>query len=426
MPTTQKFCRSCGAQVNPGARFCRRCGAQLAAATSSSPPTLHRSAGRIPHRALYGGALAAAIVVAVIAVGAVVLRGGDGSQPANEPEDERPESATIVLEPAAPGAVDKTTGLPLRPHVRLEHPEGATADIPGGSALYGDGMDLRRVDLAPDPLWDYGGKGWEFVSSVGIPIQGRAVLDLPAGTSGSRPIVRTSLGLWTELPSESVKLANGQPGVRVTVTNVPAPWTFAIATPRPDALELTAEEQGDLRLEGLYFTDRTSWEREMVAWLKTDPLARSMDGPRYVAIPPRAETPSETYDRLRSQVRFTLKVFAAARAGLTADVTLAPSLAPIPGLQLTSDGLWAAGVQRLAAVKENWLAFRSTVPNLDQQSPNYVLAIVAVDQWIETAMFDYTPWGIDLVKTLLDTGGLKGFDIRVLKPYGELKWTDVT
>ena len=41
-------------------------------------------------------------------------------------------------------------------------------------------------------------------------------------------------------------------------------------------------------------------------------------------------------------------------------------------------------------------------------------------------MQQYTPWGLDFMLSLINGNSLQGFDLRVLKPYGELKWTDVT
>ncbi|MCC7364704.1 MAG: zinc ribbon domain-containing protein [Dehalococcoidia bacterium] len=421
-------CPGCGQPSRHGDAFCGHCGAAMADAplVVGTPVQGRQVTTRpvrrspLPRLAAAGGVLLALVVLAGGAWALLRSGGGDDDGGGDTQPAEPLQSTATVLEPVAADAVDPVLGLPLRPHVRLDHPDGARADIPGGSALYGDVMDLRRVDLAEDRLWDHGGTGWEFVSFVGVPIEGEAVIDLPAGAAGSVPLVRTAIGLWLELPFEPVTLAGGE-GVRVRVTNVPAPWVFALATPRPHAPALTADDLDALRLEQLYWTDRAAWEAEVLDWLATEELTAHVQQPLLAFQDP---SPAETYDRIRGQLRYTTKMFAAARAGLTGDLTIAPAV-PLPGLALSSTAVWGAAVQRLYAVQQNWLEFRASLGDLSVQGPNFRVAIYFVDEWIETAMHDYTPWGIDFVKTLLDTGGLKGFDIRVLKPYGELKWIDV-
>lgn len=422
-------CAQCSQQLAVGARFCGNCGTPVAAESAGAlepkRKKLHRSAQRrqLPRWAALPG-LALILLVLGGFAWALFLR-GDGSRGSNDasPEGDVLESRATVTEKPADGAVDALNGLPLRGRVRLDHPSGATADIPGGSSLYGETMDLRQISLPGDPWWEYGGVGWQFVSYIGIPISSPATIDLPVPPSGGVVIVRTAAGFWTELPSQRVSLSNGKAGYRVTVTDVPAPWTFAIRQPKTGAPELTAEEQDDLRLETLYWTDRAAWESEVRSWLKGNPLARTFDDGFYASQQPPAD-PAKQYDKIRAQMRFTLKVFGAARLGLDSPVSLFGGDSNPLHEELSPQELWFAGVQRLAAVEQNWLTFRST-QDIANAEANFQVAIYFVDQWIESAMHDYTPWGIDLVKALVDSGELQDFDIRVLKPYGELQWTDL-
>ncbi|MBK8560890.1 MAG: zinc ribbon domain-containing protein [Dehalococcoidia bacterium] len=423
-----KVCRKCSNPLDVNARFCRRCGEPVLAGAAPGPSAVRSEAPRsvqrrkIPRSVAVPGAALMLLIVGGFAW-VLFLRGDGKPDNGGEFEGEPLESAVTVLEPPAEGAVDSVNGLPLRAGVRLDHPGGASAQIPGGAALYGDVMDLRRVQLADDPWWDHGGFGWEFVSFVGVPIAEPATVDLPAGGPGTSVIVRTVAGFWVELPSEAVTLKDGRPGERVTVSNVPAPWVFALAAPKAGAPALTGEEQDDLRIEQLYWTDRAAWEGEIDAWLETDPMARTFSEARYASQQPPAD-PWREYERVRAQMRFTLKMFGAARGGLDDPISLFGGASNPTGEELSPDELWAGGVERLFVVKQNWLAFRSTI-DLQSVDANRQVAVYFVDEWIETAMHDYTPWGIDLVKALLDAEQLRDLDIRVLKPYGELKWVDI-
>lgn len=351
------------------------------------------------------------------------LRGDGAGDTSGNGETEPQESTVTIVSPIDPNAVDLATGLPLRPGVRLEHPDGAAAEIPGGAALYGEAMDLRRVVLADDPWWDHGGGGWEFVSFVGIPITG-ATVDIPAGSGGGRLIALSAAGLWLELPSQSITLTGGEPGLRVTVDGIPAPWTFAVATPKAGALDITPGMQRVLDREQLYWTDRAAWERDVTTGLQGG-LGNRPIGPRSLVSLQPSSDPNAEYERIRVAVLDAYQLFAAARMGVSPDVTVAGGLSPIPGVELTAVGIWAEGVNRLVAVRDDWLAFRESLGDVAKLPPGQAVAVGFMDQWIETAMYNYTPWGLDLVKVLLESGDLDGFDIRVLKPYGELKWADV-
>lgn len=363
------------------------------------------------------------LVAALVFGGWYFLLRGDGSPATTaDGESEPQESAVTVVSPVAEDAVDPVTGLPLRPGVRLQHPDGATAEVPGGPALYGEAVDLRRVELADDPWWDHGGAGWEFVSFVGVPIAG-AIVELPA-PANAKLIAQSAAGLWVELPSEPVTLAAGGPGARVRIDGVPAPWTFALATAKAGGPEITPEMQRVVDRERLYWTDRAAWERDVTAGLQGGLGNRPIDRRSLVSIQPSSD-PNAEYERIRVAVLDAYQLFAAARMGVSPDVTVAGGLSPIPGVQLSAVGIWAEAVNRLVAVRDDWLTFRATLGDVTKLPPGQAVAVGFMDQWIETAMHLYTPWGLDFVAALLEGGSLKGFDLRVLKPYGELKWTDI-
>lgn len=79
---TQRFCSQCGSPVPPGGRFCATCGAALPAATTPPPPPAAPPPPTAPPPSsggsplLWIGAIALA-VLAVVAIGALVLGGGD-------------------------------------------------------------------------------------------------------------------------------------------------------------------------------------------------------------------------------------------------------------------------------------------------------------------------------------------------------------
>jgi len=373
-------------------------------------------------------AVVGALLIAAIVGGSAwfFLRGGGDKKGGGGPADIQESTVTVVARVAA-DAVDPKLGLPLRPGVRLDHPAGASAAIPGGAALYGHALDLRRVDVAVDPWWEHGGKAWEFVSFTGVPVEGTATVDLPvaSGPTGGVAIVRTLTGMWAEMPSTPVTLANGQAALRVSVTGVPAPWTFALGVPKAGAPATSEATRENLRVEMLYWTDRATWEAETAAWLKANPSVVAVPGALYVRQGPPGD-PGMTVTAATQEMNAIMRLFGAARAGILPDITVATGGMPIGATTITGQGAWAAGVRRLAVLRDGWLDLRADLGEPRNVPGDDGLWMALTESWMESATQQYTPWGLDFTLSLINGNSLQGFDLRVLKPYGELKWTDVT
>jgi hypothetical protein len=176
--------------------------------------------------------------------------------------------------------------------------------------------------------------------------------------------------------------------------------------------------------ERLYWTDRAAWERDVTSGLQGGLGTRPIDRRSLVSLH-ATQDPNAGYERIRVAVLDAYQLFAAARMGVSPDVTVAGGLTPIPGVETSAVGIWGEAVHRLVAARDDWLAFRTTLGDVAKLPPGQAVAVGFMDQWIETAMHLYTPWGLDLVAALLEGGNLTGFDLRALTPYGELKWTDV-
>ncbi len=122
-------------------------------------------------------------------------------------------------------------GLPQHPPLRLTHPDGAEVVVPPAQTLYGEYLDVRRLDRPTDaPAWAFVGNAWRFVSTTGVvhdrPIQVR----LPPGDGGptAQVVILMPSGAWQPLPTAR------EAGVLVAdVTGMPAPWVVAIAERRP-------------------------------------------------------------------------------------------------------------------------------------------------------------------------------------------------
>jgi len=217
----------------------------------------------------------------------IVLRGG-GEKDAddNEPANAQESNAVVLDEVPGEGAT--------RPHLRLEHPAGAVADVPGGPVVFGDGVDLKRIQVADaSPAWDRDGVAWRFESVAGITIADAVTVDLPAaGSAGETVIAQSQLGAWIEIPSEAVSLPNGRPGRRLEVRDIPAPWVVAVATPKAGFAGAAIENEA-VRLETLYWTDRAAWQREVEAWLPQAEAVLADHPEGYASLLVQSRTPSD-------------------------------------------------------------------------------------------------------------------------------------
>jgi len=133
----------------------------------------------------------AVLAVGVMGVAAFLLLGrGDGDDAAGNGEPGTQESAVTVL-----GPTDTTdeSGLAVRPPVRLEHPAGAAAEVPGAAVLLGETVDLRRVTL-PDAsrAWDWDGYAWQFVSNAGLVLREDVAFTLPASGADDEQVIALS------------------------------------------------------------------------------------------------------------------------------------------------------------------------------------------------------------------------------------------
>ncbi|MBK8561654.1 MAG: zinc ribbon domain-containing protein [Dehalococcoidia bacterium] len=212
-------CASCGAQIGAGAKFCKACGQALgqgvigvraatpqvavSAPAQNAPPRRKRPLGR---RAL---GVAGTAVVATLGIGLaamIVLRGG-GEKAADDGKPGNVQESSIIVLDEAPG--EGAT----RPHLRLEHPAGAVADVPGGPVVFGAGVDLKRIQVADaSPAWDRGGIAWRFESVAGITIKDAVKVDLPAaGAAGETVVAQSQFGAWIEIPSEAVSCRTVSP-----------------------------------------------------------------------------------------------------------------------------------------------------------------------------------------------------------------------
>lgn len=439
-----RLCPSCGATLRPDVRFCGSCGAPSGtgpAAPMAGRARANRAGPRVPAALLAFGGVGA-VAAAVFAAWFLFLRGDGDTDTGDGARETTTESAITVTEPTDDEATDPATGLPMRPGVRLDHPSGASAMIPAGPALYGEAMDLRRIALEEDPWWDHGGSGWEFVSWAGVPVTGQATVDIPAA-DGNVLIVWTAAGHWVEIDASPITLANGESGLRASVRGIPAPWTFAAAMPRADAPPLALDDQADLNIEQLYWNDPEAWKAEMLAWLATDPANApvgledlAVAAPAALGLAGTSQAPDEQvlerYQRLYRQLIHTRRLLGGARLGMAIDPAITATGIPVGAGTVTAQGLYAAGVQRLAKVRDFWLELR---PQMAAVQARYDYSAI-MDRAIESTLRDYTPWGLEFVLELLGdssltgpeltvTGVLGGLDLRVLEPYGELAWDDI-
>ena len=429
------LCPSCGAERRAGRRFCPHCGSEYAATApaGATAPGGARQVARPSRPKAAGGrrrgplfvAGAGILIVGVVAAASFWLlgRGGDDGVPTNgEPGTQ--ESAVTVL--GEEGMVD-ASGLAVRPPVRLEHPAGAVAEVPGASVLFGETVDLRRVTFADDsPAWDWDGHAWQFVSNSGLVLREDVTFTLPATGAGDEQVIALShTGDWITIPSTATSLAAGVAAREVRVGDVPVPWILVVARPVPGAP--TPEQQlAAPQLEQLYWTDRDQWNEQIVAAAKEaleSPINEEFVSarPATVALP---RLPSDVIKDLdRAFVILGSSRLSSAFQQTAATLPVGAMNTPMVGLALSPMQAYLEGLDRLDALRKEWVqnrdAWTSEYPDALQYSDNQT-----IEQALESALAYYAPWGISVMRYLLHTGTISEFDLRIVSPYGELPFAD--
>lgn len=363
----------------------------------------------------------AAVAVAGIGLAAmVVFRGGDKDETGHDVASIQ-ESEVVVLEQVT------GEGAVYRPHVRLEHPAGAVADVPGGPVIYGTGVDLKRIQLRDtSPAWDRGSVAWRFESLAGITIPAAVELDLPGiGAAGETVIAQSQLGAWIELPSEATTLPNGQPGRRLEVRDIPAPWVVAVAKPRPGFSGTTIENEA-VRLETLYWTDRDAWLTEVKAWLPEAEVVLADRPVGYASLRAPTSIPANFAFELEKALRL-LGGARIAMASSSAALAGGPFTASLPGTGVNGFQLYVAGIDQLARLRADWVVSWKLWES--QGYPRNEMLFdssgTTIEEALESALYTWAPWGVDFTRWLVRTQTVPAFDLRVLRPFGQLYFTDV-
>ena len=368
---------------------------------------------------LAGGAGAVVAVVAAVLVAFVVIGRNDSGTSDKQAATTPRESRVEVVEPAT--AASGEHGLPIRPHVRLVHPGGATVDVPGGEVLYSDYLDLRRVAVSDlGRAWEGNGTAWRFISGGGGPPEGAITVDIPAASAddGSKVVALTAIGSWMEVPAERVGAV-----FRVQVTNAPAPWTLAVAKPR--ATQGDVPKAAASEAESLYWSDRAAWEKQETAWLSTQDLTvAAIDGSLLASARPAA-APARSWLDVQKDLDVAIRTLSGARTVQQAGAFVLP----VQSAQTVAANQYKAGIARLAKLRKEWLNYRYIWAKEAGHEGDLSYMLYdddqTVEQALESALALYAPWGVELTDYLARSGNLEGIDLRVLAPYGQINFTDV-
>jgi hypothetical protein len=307
---------------------------------------------------------------------------------------------------------DVITATVQRPAQTVTHPSGARIQVPGGPVLFSPKVRLKEVPvpaalarcqrLAPVLRFD---------SYAGQVIDGKTVVDLPAGKAGQEAtvLVWSRLGFWLPLPSQPISLTGGGTGRRVLIDREPTPWIFTVVA--QGQAPVTGKPKNRLaRWEQLNWTDKAALERDIAgstqrsrgwsffpsAYADGEKFSDPVLGPLEAAI--------ERFYRARAAGRFGQKGAAWARylEGLRYLKMVRTRSYAKEEIDLTTEGIrWPGG-----------LPTSSRVPVV-----------------LEILCSNFAPWGLDLTLRLAesDDGVLQqGFDLNVLPCVGELPWADVS
>lgn len=368
---------------------------------------------------------AVVLTVGVVAAASFWLRGRGGDDDvAGNGEPATQESAVTVL--GEEGTVD-ASGLAVRPPVRLAHPDGAVAEVPGASVLLGETVDLRRVALADDsPAWDWDGYAWQFVSNSGLVLREDVTFTLPAtGATDEQVIALSHTGDWVTIPSAAASLASGDDAREVRVGDVPVPWILVVARPVSGAPE-PAQPPAAPALEQLYWTDRDQWNEQIVV-AANEALASPINEEFVSARPATVTLPRLPSDVIKDLDRAFIILgssrLSSAFQQTAATLPVGAMNTPMVGIALSPMQAYIEGLDRLDALRKEWVQNRDTwtreYPGALQYSDDQT-----IEQALESALAYYAPWGISVMRYLLHTGTITEFDLRVVGPYGELPFAD--
>jgi len=326
-----------------------------------------------------------------------------------------------------PGATSDR-GLPLRARSLLTHPSGATAEVPGGEVLFGTALDLKQLkDVHPGPAWEGVGSAWTLFSAGGFAPPGGVVVSLPAGDLGddAELLVLSGSGSWIPVPS---RLEGGQ--LVATFEDVPSGWVATVARRVVPAQEDVSEA---LIAERLYWTDREAWVASETEWLTSQDFSVSrLDSPAMVSRE-ASGLAAATFTEWRKDLDWVVRTLGATRIGV--DPQMLPGVREdegLPGVGVSATvavAQYKAAIVRLASVRNDWTSNRKQWAEQFGYGEDYSRLAwdenLSLDQALETLLYEFAPWGIDVTSYLARSGVLDTMDLRVLRPYGDLLFTDV-
>jgi len=180
------------------------------------------------------------------------------------------------------------------------------------------------------------------------------------------------------------------------------------------------------RLEELYWTDRDRWAQQ-VAIAASEALATPIEEEFASARPVLQSRVRYPWD-LQKDLDKAFVILGSARLSsafqqAAATLPAGSVSAPMAGVGLSPMAAYTEGLDRLDAVRKEWVqkreAWTREYPDSLQYSDDQTL-----EQAIESALAYYAPWGISVMRYLLHTGTLGEFDLRIVSPYGELPYAD--
>ncbi|PFG73219.1 zinc ribbon domain-containing protein [Tepidiforma thermophila] len=427
-PVAVPACPACGAEVNPAAKFCRACGASLAPAPApvaaqprGTAKQSHRRTGRARTAVL---AVAAVILVGGAALLALRFRGDGDGEPTAIPRESR-------IERLGPAPGPGPNGLERHAPVRLVHPGGAELTVPPGDILYSEYLDLRRLEAPPEsPAWRFAGPAYTFVSVTGVVHEDPIEIRLPAAGAGADAVIvaLAPSGAWQPLPTERV-------GDRLVaaLAGVPAPWTVAVASPKPFTRPADLEPTGLADAERLAFADRAAWREEARAWLEAHPVppdeeleqAASPSASLLASRSAAAAPVAIEFSKWEKEYAETLLRLAGAGAVLEAGrAGVVPALGAGGPVAFEH---YRAGVLTLLKLRDRWFQNRDAWSEMFGERGNYQAVLldsgVALQDSLETAFARYAPWGIELTAALVRSRAIADIDLAVV--YGEALFADV-